>query len=395
MLSQKDLLTIKNRYGIVGNDPELGRALEVAMAVATSDIPVLVSGESGTGKDIIPQIIHQNSLRRGGKYLALNCGGIPEGTVDSELFGHEKGSFTGAIEQRKGYFEEADGGTLFLDEIAELPLTVQAKLLRVMQSGEFCRVGSSKVLKTNVRVIAATNVNLAYAVSRGKFREDLLYRFNAVTVSLPPLRERVEDIPLLFRKFTSDFSEKFSHVNVRLTEDAIARIKNYHWPGNVRQLKNVAEAICTLETPVSTPGAERVEINSDVIDNYIPRQTVDMLPAAGRSSGASGGEMDQETRDMIFAALRQFATEINRLSAEVDALKAGSAAPVSQGPAQLPAFEEKEIDEQGGEFSLKDMEDERIRKAMDMYGNHRTAAQHLGISERTLYRKLKAMKHEK
>ncbi|MCQ2184670.1 MAG: sigma-54 dependent transcriptional regulator [Bacteroidales bacterium] len=394
-MSQKDLLTIKNRYGIVGNDPELGRALEVAMAVATSDIPVLVSGESGTGKDIIPQIIHQNSLRRGGKYLALNCGGIPEGTVDSELFGHEKGSFTGAIEQRKGYFEEADGGTLFLDEIAELPLTVQAKLLRVMQSGEFCRVGSSKVLKTNVRVIAATNVNLAYAVSRGKFREDLLYRFNAVTVSLPPLRERVEDIPLLFRKFTSDFSEKFSHVNVRLTEDAIARIKNYHWPGNVRQLKNVAEAICTLETPVSTPGAERVEINSDVIDNYIPRQTVDMLPAAGRSSGASGGEMDQETRDMIFAALRQFATEINRLSAEVDALKAGSAAPVSQGPAQLPAFEEKEIDEQGGEFSLKDIEDERIRKAMDMYGNHRTAAQHLGISERTLYRKLKAMKHEK
>lgn len=392
MMSQKELLSLKNRYGIVGNSAELDRALDIAMAVATTDIPVLITGESGVGKDVIPMIIHQNSMRRSGRYLALNCGGIPEGTVDSELFGHEKGSFTGAVEQRRGFFEEADGGTLFLDEIAELPITVQVKLLRVMQSGEFSRVGSSKVLKTNVRVIAATNVNLQYAVSRGKFREDLLYRFNAVTISLPPLRERVEDIPLLFRKFASDFSDKFSHVNIRLTEDAMVRLKNYRWPGNIRQLKNVAEAICTLETPSMTPGAERTEIDGDIIARYIPDEVGNMLPAMQEKSSP---EIDSDTKNMIMTALRQFAGEINRLNAEVEALKAATSA--SRTGESLPPFEDKnnDVDEQeDAEFSLKDLGDERIRKAMEKFGNRKAAAHSLGISERTLYRRLKAMNYE-
>ena len=239
-MTNQELQTLKNKFDIIGNDPALNRALEVAVTVAPTDITVLVTGESGVGKENIPRIIHQNSPRKRGKYFAINCGAIPEGTVDSELFGHEKGSFTGANEMRKGYFEEADGGTLFLDEVGELPLATQARLLRVLQSGEFMRVGSSKVLKTDVRVIAATNVNLMHAVSKGKFREDLFYRLNAVSIFMPALRDRKTDINLLFRKFASDFATKYGMRKVVLTEDASIMLRKYRWPGNIRQLKNVA-----------------------------------------------------------------------------------------------------------------------------------------------------------
>ena len=246
-MTNQELQTLKNKFDIIGNDPALNRALEIAVAVAPTDIAVLVTGESGVGKENIPRIIHQNSARKRGKYFAVNCGAIPEGTIDSELFGHEKGSFTGASEMRKGYFEEADGGTLFLDEIAELPLASQAKLLRVLQSGEFMRVGSSKVLMTDVRVVAATNVDLLHAVSKGKFRADLYYRLNSIVISMPALRERPTDINLLFRKFASDFSVKYGMAKVSLTEDASIMLRKYRWPGNIRQLKNVAEAVSAME----------------------------------------------------------------------------------------------------------------------------------------------------
>ena len=255
-MTNQELQTLKNKYDIIGNDPALNRALEIAVTVAPTDISVLVTGESGVGKENIPRIIHFNSPRRRGKYFAINCGAIPEGTVDSELFGHEKGSFTGAAEMRKGYFEEANEGTLFLDEIGELPLATQAKLLRVLQSGEFIRVGSSKVLKTDVRVIAATNVDLKHLVSKGKFRADLYYRLNAVSITMPALRERPGDINLLFRKFASDFASKYGMSKVVLTEDASILLRKQRWPGNIRQLKNVAETVTALESSKMTPGAE-------------------------------------------------------------------------------------------------------------------------------------------
>jgi transcriptional regulator with GAF, ATPase, and Fis domain len=278
-MTNLELQSLKNKYDIIGNDPALNRALEVAVTVAPTDITVLVSGESGVGKENIPRIIHQNSPRKRGKYFAINCGAIPEGTIDSELFGHEKGSFTGANEMRRGYFEEADGGTLFLDEIGELPLASQAKLLRVLQSGEFIRVGSSKVLKTDVRVIAATNVNLFHAVSKGKFREDLYYRLNAVTIMMPALRERSADINLLFRKFASDFSAKYGFSKVTLTEDASILLRKYRWPGNIRQLKNVAETISALESSRMAPGSDKCVIDVDVLSRYIPREEPNLLPA--------------------------------------------------------------------------------------------------------------------
>ena len=278
-MTNQELQSLKNKYDIIGNDPALNRALEVAAAVAPTDITVLVTGESGVGKENIPRIIHQMSPRKRGKYFAINCGAIPEGTIDSELFGHEKGSFTGAHDMRRGYFEEADGGTIFLDEIGELPLASQAKLLRVLQSGEFIRVGSSKVLKTDVRVIAATNVNLMHAVSRGKFREDLYYRLNAVNIIMPALRERPGDINLLFRKFASDFSAKYGFSKVALTEDASILLRKYRWPGNIRQLKNVAETISALESSRIAPGSDKCLIGVDVLGKYIPREEPNLLPA--------------------------------------------------------------------------------------------------------------------
>ena len=282
-MTNQELQTLKNKFDIIGNDPALNRALEIAVAVAPTDITVLVMGESGVGKENIPRIIHQNSRRKNGKYFAINCGAIPEGTIDSELFGHEKGSFTGANEMRRGYFEEADGGTLFLDEIGELPLASQAKLLRVLQSGEFIRVGSSKVLKTDVRVIAATNIDLMHAVAKGKFREDLYYRLSAVSISMPALRERKDDINLLFRKFASDFSAKYGMSKVTLTEDAAIMLRRYRWPGNIRQLKNVAEAVSALESGRISPNSDKCVIDMDVLARYIPKEEPNLLPAKSAS----------------------------------------------------------------------------------------------------------------
>ena len=264
-----DIQSIKQRFGIIGNDPALNRAIEVAVQVAATDLTVFINGESGTGKDVFPQIIHQNSARKHGPYFAINCGAIPEGTIDSELFGHEKGSFTGAYDTRKGYFEVADGGTLFLDEVGELPLATQARLLRVLENGEFIKVGSSKIQKTNVRVVAATNVDIPMAIEKGRFREDLYYRLNTVPIHIPALRERKDDIKLLFRKFASDFAEKYHIPAVTLTPEAMVMLENYRWDGNIRQLKNVTEQISIIET-------ERV-ITPEILKNYLPEQIV--LPA--------------------------------------------------------------------------------------------------------------------
>ena len=258
----KDLQNIKQRFGVIGNYIGLNRAIDIAVQVAPTDLSVLLTGESGTGKEVFPQVIHNFSTRKHGQYIAVNCGAIPEGTIDSELFGHEKGAFTGATDSRKGYFEVADGGTIFLDEVAELPLSTQVRLLRVLEAGEFIRVGSSKVQKTNVRVIAASNVDVTATIDNGKFREDLFYRLNTVPIAIPPLRDRGEDILLLFRKFASDFAEKYRMPSIRLNKDAQNLLLNYSWPGNVRQLKNITEQISIIES-------ER-EINAENLKNYLP-----------------------------------------------------------------------------------------------------------------------------
>ena len=320
-MNANELQSLKNKYDIVGNDPALNRALEIAVAVAPTDITVLITGESGVGKENIPRIIHQNSRRRTGKYFAVNCGAIPEGTVDSELFGHEKGSFTGAIDTRKGYFEEADGGTLFLDEIGELPMASQAKLLRVLQSGEFIRVGSSKVLKTDVRVVAATNVNLIHAVSKGKFREDLFYRLNAVTIMMPSLRERPGDIHLLFRKFATDFSDKYGVARVVLTEDAVIALKKYRWPGNIRQLKNVAETVSAIESAKCSSRADKCEVNAETLRQYLPNQDESLLPATVEK----GQDLfkNPEEREAIIRAIYQLRQDVDYLKGVI--LKGGAA----------------------------------------------------------------------
>ena len=408
-MTNQELQTLKNKFDIIGNDPALNRALEIAVAVAPTDITVLVSGESGVGKENIPRIIHQNSPRRRGKYFAINCGAIPEGTIDSELFGHEKGSFTGANEMRRGYFEEADGGTLFLDEVGELPLASQAKLLRVLQSGEFIRVGSSKVLMTDVRVIAATNVNLMHAVSKGKFRADLYYRLNAVSISMPALRERPGDINILFRKFASDFSAKYGMTKVTLTEDASIMLRKYRWPGNIRQLKNVAETVSALEAVRLSGYTDKSVIDVDVLSKYIPKEEPNLLPAK------SSPYQEQETpgeREAIIRMLLQLKQDVEYLKDVV--AKAGLGR--SQSPAiampdlpGMPVAEEPEWEEQGGmvspdedpeeqEYEDRTPEDLSIKTArMDLIervlkkhdGNRKAAAAELGISERTLYRKIK------
>lgn len=403
-MTNQELQSLKNKYDIIGNDPALNRALEIAVAVAPTDITVLVSGESGVGKENIPKIIHQNSPRRRGKYFAINCGAIPEGTIDSELFGHEKGSFTGANEMRRGYFEEADGGTLFLDEIGELPLASQAKLLRVLQSGEFIRVGSSKVLKTDVRVIAATNVNLLHAVSKGKFREDLYYRLNAVSIKMPALRERPADINLLFRKFASDFSAKYGVCKVSLTEDAAIMLRKYRWPGNIRQLKNVAETISALESARLSGYSDKCLIDVDVLAAYIPKEEPNLLPAA---VSAAESENPAE-REAIIRMLFQLKQDVDYLKDVV--AKAGlarSSAPVIAAP-EMPQQEDihqdwqMEEDPEEQEFQLDAHEEDMSIKAasLDLIekvlrkhgGNRKLAAAELGISERTLYRKIKQIK---
>ena len=396
-MTSQELQSLKNKYDIIGNDPALNRALEIAVAVAPTDITVLVSGESGVGKENIPRIIHQNSPRKRGKYFAINCGAIPEGTIDSELFGHEKGSFTGANEMRKGYFEEADGGTLFLDEIGELPLSSQAKLLRVLQSGEFIRVGSSKVLKTDVRVIAATNVNLMHAVSKGKFREDLYYRLNAVSISMPALRERPGDINLLFRKFASDFSAKYGMAKVALTEDASIMLRKYRWPGNIRQLKNVAETISALEAGKIAPGADKCLIDIDVLSRYIPKEEPNLLPATVQAQE----KFESGEREAIIRTLLQLKQDVDYLKEVV--AKAGfgrSQAPAIAAPQEQEPVrdwsedpEEQDYEEQGPEdLSIKSANLDLIEKVLRKHGgNRKAAAAELGISERTLYRKIKQL----
>ena len=410
-MTNQELQTLKNKYDIIGNDPGLNRALEIAVAVAPTDITVLVTGESGVGKENIPKIIHQNSRRKNSKYFAINCGAIPEGTIDSELFGHEKGSFTGANEMRRGYFEEADGGTLFLDEIGELPLSSQAKLLRVLQSGEFIRVGSSKVLKTDVRLVAATNVNLIHAVSKGKFREDLYYRLNAVSITMPSLRERPGDINLLFRKFSSDFSAKYGIGRVTLTEDASIMLRKYRWPGNIRQLKNIAETISVLES--SRAGSDKCVIDSEILSQYIPKDEPNLLPA----KTSSWQEENPGEREAIIRTLIQLRQDVEYLKEVVaNAGISGSvhrtAAAVIQPPPEVETHDNI-ISDRGWRMMDMDMEDpeeqelgnseqedmsirnanmgliEKVLRKHD--GNRKAAAAELGISERTLYRKIKQM----
>jgi len=404
-MDKQDLQRLKNKFDIIGNDPELNRALEMAVAVAPTDLTVLVSGESGVGKENIPKIIHQNSLRRNGKYFAVNCGAIPEGTIESELFGHEKGAYTGAIESRKGYFEEANGGTLFLDEVGELPLPYQAKLLRVLQSGEYTRVGSSRVDKTDVRVIAASNVDLRYAVAQGRFRADLYYRLNAVQITMPALRDRGDDIYLLFRKFCADFSEKYGTAKVNLAGDAIRLILNYRWPGNIRQLKNIAETVSALESGNVSPATGRCEVNAETLSRYIPKDDENMLPATVGGSPA-GGRMSDEDKQEIYKALYALNAEVARLRGLVEAGHAGE--PAQTVIAHHPQGEEDMVDiqddvhepakivhdveyrtEHTENFSIQDANEDLIRKALEKHnGNRKKAAEELGISERTLYRKL-------
>ena len=397
-MTNQELQTLKNKFDIIGNDPALNRALEIAVAVAPTDITVLVSGESGVGKENIPRIIHQNSPRRRGKYFAINCGAIPEGTVDSELFGHEKGSFTGANEMRKGYFEEADGGTLFLDEIGELPLASQAKLLRVLQSGEFIRVGSSKVMKTDVRVVAATNVNLLHAVSKGKFREDLYYRLNAVSISMPALRERPTDINLLFRKFASDFSDKYGMCKATLTEDASIMLRKYRWPGNIRQLKNVAETISALESAKMSGYTDKCVIDTEILSKYIPREEPNLLPATtSKPQEFSETPGEREAIIRMILQLKQDVDYLKDVVAKAGLSRASApaiAAPEMEIQEDMPMNEDPEEQdfEEGTpeDLSIRTANQDLIERVLRKHGgNRKAAAAELGISERTLYRKIK------
>ena len=383
-----DLDQIKQRFGIIGNDPELDRAISIAQQVAGTDLSVLVTGESGVGKEVIPKIIHNNSPRKHEVYIAVNCGAIPEGTIDSELFGHEKGSFTGATEARKGYFEEADGGTLFLDEVAELPMSTQVRLLRVLQSGEFLKVGSSKVQKTDVRVIAATNVNLTKAIQQGRFREDLYYRLNTVPITIPALRARKGDIHQLFRKFALDFADRYMMPAVKLTPEAREVLENYRWPGNIRQLKSVAEQISILE--------HNREISADTLRRYLPNNGAESLPV--RISDSQTNADYQADRDLIFKILFQ-------LRQEVDALKSGMIKPedldhegivptnqIIIRPEDVRTSPSTEGPAEKESLSIYERSSDMIRLALERHkGNRKEAAAELGISERTLYRKIKEL----
>lgn len=415
-MDTQELQILKNRFGVIGNDPQLNHAIEVAMAVAPTDLSVLVCGESGVGKEVLPKIIHQYSRRRNGRFLAINCGAIPPGTINAELFGHEKGSFTGAVSERKGYFEEADGGTLVLDEIGELPKETQAMLLRVLQDGEFLKVGSSKVEKTDVRIIASTNVNLEHAVATGKFRADLYYRLSGVRIDLPSLRERSkEDICLLFRKFSSDFADKYRLCKFSLTHDAVGLLTSYRWPGNIRQLKNVAEAATGILSKPASTITERIEVDAAMLSPFIPAEKDELLPALAAPSGG-GQAMGSEDKQMIIKAIFDLKNEFVRLKHEVDLLKSGvrevqgvaKALPVvHSGPLHI---EEEEPEEQGGEpaasipaedvevqanTNLKNVSDILIKQALERHGGKvPAAAKELGISERTIYRKIKLWKEQ-
>ncbi len=424
MITHSEIHTIKQRFGIIGNSPLLNTAIQIAMQAAPTDMTVLITGESGSGKESFSKIIHSLSLRKHGKFIAINCGAIPEGTIDSELFGHEKGSFTGAHEARKGYFEVTDGGSIFLDEIGEMPLGTQARLLRVLENGEFIKVGSSKVLKTNVRVITATNVNLLKAVEKGKFREDLYYRLNTVPIYVPPLRERGEDVVLLFRKFTSDFSEKYKVRPITLDAEAQQLLMRYPFPGNIRQLKNLAEQISLL--------VEDREVDAQILTKYLPADN-SRLPMAISGGGSRSESSDLSERDLLYKVLFDMKKDVNDLKKLVlesyqsgginqsiiqkhkglfedmdssfNPKEAAETSPNYQVPMVLDSqksnkmneedYEEDAIEdivheEDDNSLSLEKKERELILKALRKHNNKRKyAASDLGISERTLYRKIK------
>lgn len=410
--------SIKQRFGIIGNSAGLNRAIEKAIQVAPTDISVLVTGESGVGKESIPKIIHQLSHRKHGKYIAVNCGAIPEGTIDSELFGHEKGAFTGATQTRSGYFEVADGGTIFLDEVGELPLTTQVRLLRVLENGEFIKVGSSKVQKTNVRIVAATNVNMFEAIKKEKFREDLYYRLSTVDIHLPPLRDRQEDIHILFRKFASDFALKYKMPTVKLTDDAINMLLRYRWSGNIRQLRNVAEQISVLE--------QNRTISAQTLQTYLPPGASNLPAVVNNTKSESDFSSEREILYKVLFDMKADLNDLKKLTMEL--MKNGNAKDVQKNNEGLiqkiygenesdAEFEEQVHDleilsipeasenttsniedkyhfaeeiEEEETLSLQDKELELIKKSLERHnGKRKLAAEELGISERTLYRKIK------
>ena len=420
-MAKQNIQQVKQRFGIIGVSSELDRAIDIALQVAPTDLSVLITGESGVGKENFPQIIHQYSRRKHGPYFAINCGSIPEGTIDSELFGHEKGSFTGATATRKGYFEVANGGTLFLDEVGELPLSTQARLLRVLETGEFIKVGSSQVEKSDVRVVAATNLNIAQAIERGKFREDLFYRLNSVPIRISPLRDRKEDIALLFRKFASDCAEKYMMPSITLTEDAREMLTNFRWPGNVRQLKNVTEQISVIEH-------ERV-ITSEILQKYLPKEDA-ALPVLASQSRDSDQKIFSSEREILYQVLFDMKKDINDLKNVVKTILEDAAtsvpqdenpifhspaAPQDKTPVTLPLKYEElmpkknhlaEVHDRSDfqeateveitNLSLEDAEKEMIALALEKHdGKRKLAASELGISERTLYRKIKEYNLEK
>ncbi|MBL7943246.1 MAG: sigma-54-dependent Fis family transcriptional regulator [Flavobacteriales bacterium] len=405
-----EIQSVKQRFEIIGNNPMLNRALDIAVQVAATNMSVLINGESGTGKESIPKIIHAYSARKHAPYIAVNCGAIPEGTIDSELFGHEKGSFTGATDARKGYFEEANGGTIFLDEVAELPLQTQVRLLRVLETGEFIRVGSSRVQKTNVRVVAATNVDFSDAIRNHKFREDLYYRLNQVPVFLPPLRERREDIPMLFAKFATDFAEMYKMPVLSLTPDAREMLQSYSWPGNIRQLKNITEQLSVLE--------QNRNVTAEVLRFYLPPETFASRALVVPSQSQAGGETPFSEREILYKVLFDMKNDLNDVKKLVlEIIQTGGfvpnaentslyervfadapqrpASPPSQGVIHIgqpasPAMTHESHEEVEERFSLQESERDLIAKALKKHKNKRKyAAQELGISERTLYRKIR------
>lgn len=416
-MQPSEIQAVKQRFGIIGVSTALNRAIDVAVQVSSTDLSVLITGESGVGKEKFPQIIHQYSPRKHNAYIAVNCGAIPEGTIDSELFGHEKGAFTSATSDRKGYFEVADGGTIFLDEVGELPLSTQVRLLRVLEAGEFMRVGSSKVQKTNVRVVAATNLNMQQAIGEGRFREDLYYRLNAVPIHIPPLRERKEDTVLLFRKFAADFAEKYNMPVVKLTDDAQEMLKNYYWKGNIRQLKNITEQISVIE-PDRT-------ITADTLKRYLPDNEQATLPTLFRAHNEQETKSFNNEREILYQVLFDMKKDMNDLKKLVNDIMSGEAQPQNYTPqpytpASVPAttFATPEVQTQPDvinivptsgkqklmqnrqvedteeyieeSLSLVDAEKEMITKALERHnGKRKLAAQDLKISERTLYRKIK------
>ena len=403
-MDNSTLLSVKQRFGIIGNSPLLNRALEVALRVASTDLTVLVTGESGVGKEFFPQVIHAHSARKHNKYVAVNCGAIPEGTIDSELFGHEKGAFTGALDSRKGYFEEADGGTIFLDEVGELPLATQVRLLRVLQTGEFMRVGSAKVQKTNVRVVAATNTNLMKAIADGRFREDLFYRLNTVPITVPALRERPEDIYLLFRRFAADVATQYKMPAIVLNEEARTLLENYYWRGNIRQLKNVAEQISAIE--------ESRDISAQILAKYLVDESSATSPSVTQS--AKMEDLNSE-RELLYKILFDMRSDINELRRMVHELHSGYSSYRTPAPAPMernevmallphastaPAVEEvytesEVVDEIPREMTKADMQREQIIKSLRRNGgSRRAAAAELFMSERTLYRKIKELNIE-